>query len=119
MDHDKLVEELQRLQEWLSKHDPTNEQYETVLDRFIKLARFETEYNEACDKLCERADKSSDAEDRRKMEKRQAWWDLIKIFATTTFSTVCSAALIVVTGKIEQNAILGQHQWQLIPKLKR
>ena len=118
MDHDKLVEEVQRLQNWLADHDPVTEEYATVEKRFIELTRLEMEFDEACDKLCERADKSSDAAARRRLEKRQAWWDLIKMGFTTVCSTACSAALIVVTGKMEQQAILGQHQWSLIPKPK-
>ena len=154
MDHDKLVEEVQRLQNWLSDHDPSDEKYEVILGRLIKLTKLGIEFDEACDKQLERQDKleietnksskeielrerelnlkeqelklknrldSLRAEEtanemlaRRKAEKRQAVWDLIKI----ALSTACSASLIVMTGKVEQQAILGQHQWSLIPKVK-
>ena len=147
MDHDKLVEEVQRLQNWLAEHEPTDENYGVVLDRLGKLSRLGIEFDEACDKQLERQDKLelerdridreldlkekeielkntlemdkvednlAEAAARRRIEKRQAWGELIKIVLSTT----CSAALIIVTGKIEQHAILGQHQWALIPKGK-
>ena len=57
MDHEKLVEEVQRLQDWLAQHDPASEDYETVLGRLIKLTKIGIEFDEACDKQCERQDK--------------------------------------------------------------
>ena len=58
------------------------------------------------------AEANADMAARRRAEKKQAWWELIKIPLTA----ICSGALIVVTGRVEQHAILGQHQWSLIPK---
>lgn len=147
MDHDMLIEEVQKLQKWLEEHDPTHENYAMVEDRLIKLVKLGIEYDEACDKQLDRQNRldldrekqerefdlkekdielkngleamkldngSEEAANRRKLEKRQAWWDLIKI----GLQFGCSAALIVVTGHLEQNVILGQHKWSLIPKPK-
>ena len=57
----------------------------------------------------------AEADARRKAEKRQALWDIIKIL----LQILGSAALIVITGKIEQNVILGQHKWSWIQKLMK
>lgn len=147
MDHDKLIEEVQRLQEWLNENDPTTENYAHVEERLIKLVKLGIEFDEACDKQLERQDRldlerdktmreldlkekeielkngieamriednSVDAANRRRVEKRQAYWDLIK----TGLQIGGSAVLIVLTGLTEQHVILGQHKWSLIPKIK-
>ena len=147
MDHEMLVKELQRLQNWLNTHDPTTSEYFDVEERFVKLARLSMEFDEMCDKQLERQDKlelehqrmerefeikekdlefknelevkkrediSDEADVRRRIERRQAWWDLIKI----GLQIGGSAALIIITGNIEQNAILGHNKWSLIPKVK-
>ena len=145
MDHDKLVEELTRLQNLLNTLEPTSEEYSVVADRMVKLAKLGIELDDACDKQLERQDKldlerykidkefefkekelelkngieamkiednAADAAERRRTEKRQALWELIKI----ALQLGGSAALICVTGKIEQGVILGHNKWSLIPK---
>lgn len=57
-------------------------------------------------------DNAADFAARRRAEKRQALWDLIKI----GLQFGGSAALIIITGHTEQAVILGQHKWSLIPK---
>lgn len=54
-----------------------------------------------------------EAVERRRAEKRQAKWELLKIVLQIIGCAVC----VVVTGKIEQNVIIGQHKWGWIPKL--
>ena len=147
MDHDKLVTELNRLQDMISNTDPTSEEYARIEERMIRLAKLCIELDEACDKQLERQDRlevdrlkvereldlrekeielkndlevmkandgvANDAA-RRRAEKRQAWWELIKIGLQVSGS----AALILITGNVEQNAILGHNKWSLIPKVK-
>lgn len=152
MDHDKLVEEMQRLQNTLAELDTTSDAYDVVLGRLAKLNKIGIEFDEACDKQCERQIKLQNEEDnsskeydlkvreldirereieqkavieaqkidenaaefaaRRRIEKWQAIWDLVKM----GLATGCTAALIVFTGRTEQHAILGQHQWSLLTK---
>ena len=147
MDHDKLVEELTRLQNLLNTLEPTSEEYMAVEDRMVKLAKLVIELDDACDKQLERQDKldlerykidkefefkdkelelkngieamkiednAVDAAERRKVEKHQAYRELIKI----GLQFAGSIAMIVVTGKIEQGVILGHNKWSLIPKPK-
>ena len=147
MDREKLAKEIQRLQDILAGMEPDSEPYMTIARRLSEYVKTMMEYDEACDKQCERQDKldlererltkefelkvkelelkcsieTKKAEDskveataRRRAEKRQALWDIIKIL----LQIVGSAALIIVTGKTEQSVILGQHKWSLIPKVK-
>jgi len=146
MDRDKLGKEIERLQDVLRNLDPNDEVYGSVVERIIKLTKLQMEYDELCDKQIDRQnrfeldqEKSNeqielekeklemsirleekkfekdlmDVARQRKITRWQAIWDLVKILLTTG----CTVALIVVTGRIEQSAILGQHQWSLIPKL--
>ena len=146
MDRDKLAKEIERLQDALANLGPDKEQYRTVLECMIKSLKMQMEYDELCDKQIERQnkfelekdrlyqeyelkkreldwrikmeekklkDEVDEAANRRHVEKRQVIWDLIKIGLTTG----CTVLIIWFTGKIEQGAILGQHQWSLIPKL--
>lgn len=53
-----------------------------------------------------------EAFNRRKAEKKQAWWDLAKLGV----SGFITAGLILVTKKSEEAVIFGQHVWSLIPK---
>ena len=57
---------------------------------------------------------STEAANRRRAERRQAIWDIIKLLA----QILGSAALIAFTGKIEQGVIIGQHKWSVIPRFK-
>ena len=57
MDHDKLNEEVQRLQDWLSTHDETDPNYDSVLARLTKLTDTGMKYDELCDKQLERQDR--------------------------------------------------------------
>lgn len=147
MDRDLLAQEIQKLQKWLNEHDATEDNYQIVEDRMIKLAKLCFELDESCDKQNDRQNKSdlekykmdqefelklkeielkyhlenskieNDSKEyaaRRRAEKRQALWDLIKI----GLQVGGSAALIIITGNLEQNVIIGQHKWSLIPKIK-
>lgn len=147
MDHDKLVTIIQKLQDWLTEHTPTDDGYSQVEELLIKLVKLEIDFNEACDKQLERQNKfelerdksnreldlkekeielkngieamklednSNDTKNRRRMEKYQAGWDIAKI----VLQGACTGLLIVLTGVTEQQVILGQHKWSLIPKFK-
>lgn len=125
IDQEKLVEELDRLQDWLSKHEPNSDEYATVVKRLAELLKLGIDDEKAHDDQIERHDKFEleedklklnriEADEKRMAEKRQAWFELIKI----GLSTMSTLALIVATGHIEQNVILGQHKWSLIPKPK-
>lgn len=161
MDHDKLVEEQERLQKLLATYGPTTDEYAKVEERLIKLAKLEFEFNESSDKQNERLNKfelerekikqefskqnrelefkmqelklkekelelrngleamklednAEEARNRRRAEKRQAWFDLGKI----VLQIGGTAALIGLTGKIEQGVIFGHNKWSLIPKPK-
>lgn len=57
-------------------------------------------------------DAAEEAFNRRKAEKRQAWWDLGKLGV----SGFITAGLILVTKKAEEAVIFGQHVWSFIPK---
>lgn len=57
-------------------------------------------------------DAAEEAFNRRRAEKKQAWWDLAKLGA----SGLITAGLILVTKKSEEAVIFGQHVWSLIPK---
>ena len=147
MDRDLLAQEIQKLLKWLNEHEATEENYAIVEDRLIKLAKLCIELDDSCDKQNDRQNRSdldkykidkefelklqeiklkydlenskveNDSKEyaaRRKAEKRQAWWDLIKI----GLQVGGSAALIIITGNLEQNVIIGHHKWSLIPKIK-
>ena len=147
MDRDLLAQEIQKLLKWLNEHEATEENYAIVEDRLIKLAKLCIELDDSCDKQNDRQNKAdlekykmdqefelklkeielkyhlenskveNDSKEyaaRRRAEKRQAWWDLIKI----GLQVGGSAALIIITGNLEQNVIIGQHKWSLIPKIK-
>lgn len=125
IDQDKLAEEIERLQGWLASHDPASEQYAFVQGNLSKLVKLSLEVKEAHDSEIERHDRNLIEEDklrlqriederRRHSEIRQILWDLVKM----GFSTAMSFLLILGTGHIEQNVILGQHKWALIPKPK-
>ena len=125
IDKDKLAEEIERLQEWLGENDPETKEYEAVSKRLTELVKLGMDVEKAHDDQIERHDRVSleedklrlnqiEADEKRRAEKRQAWFELIKI----GISTASTLALIVATGHIEQNVILGQHKWSLIPKPK-
>lgn len=125
IDRDKLDKEGDRLQDWLSAHDPASEEYSFVQKRLTELVRLSLEVDEAHDKEIERHDKfelevdklkleADETQRRRRSEIREVLWDLTKM----GFSTAMSFLLILGTGHIEQNVILGQHKWSLIPKPK-
>ena len=125
IDRDKLDKEGDRLQDWLSVHDPASEEYSFVQKRLTELVRLSLEVDEAHDKEIERHDKfelevdklkleAEESRRRRRSEIREVLWDLTKM----GFSTAMSFLLILGTGHIEQNVILGQHKWSLIPKPK-
>lgn len=125
IDRDKLDKEGDKLQDWLSAHDPASEEYSFVQKRFIDLVRLSLEVEDAHDKGIERHDKfeleldklkleAEETQRRRHAEIRAILWDLTKM----GFSTAMSFLLILGTGHIEQNVILGQHKWSLIPKPK-
>lgn len=125
IDRDKLDKEGDRLQDWLSAHDPASEEYSFVQKRLTELVRLSLEVDDAHNKEIERHDKfelevdklkleADETQRRRRSEIREVLWDLTKM----GFSTAMSFLLILGTGHIEQNVILGQHKWSLIPKPK-
>lgn len=125
IDRDKLDKEGDRLQDWLSAHDPATEEYSFVQKRLTELVRLGLEIEDAHDKGVERQEKMDleynkvklDADElqrKRRSEIREILWDLTKM----GFSTAMTFLLILGTGHIEQNVILGQHKWSLIPKPK-
>ena len=102
IDQDKLAEEIERLQEWLNENDPSSKEYEAVSKRFTELVKLGLEVEKAHDDQIERHDRVSleedklrrnqiEADEKRRAEKRQAWFELIKI----GISTVSTLALIV------------------------
>ena len=125
IDCDKLDKEGDRLQDWLGTHDPASEDYQFVQKRLIDLVKLSLEVDEAHVKEVERHDKfeleidklkleADETERRRRAEIREILWELVKM----GFSTAMTFMLILGTGHIEQNVILGQHKWSLIPKPK-
>ena len=125
IDRDKLDKEGDRLQDWLSAHDPASEEYSFVQKRLTELVRLSLEVDDAHNKEIERHDKfelevdklkleADETQRKRRSEIRELLWDLTKM----GFSTAMSFLLIIGTGHIEQNVILGQHKWSLIPKPK-
>lgn len=125
IDRDKLDKEGDRLQDWLNAHDPASEEYSFVQKRLTELVRLSLEVDDAHNKEIERHDKfelevdklkleADETQRRRRSEIREVLWDLTKM----GFSTAMSFLLILGTGHIEQNVILGQHKWSLIPKPK-
>ena len=65
MDYDKLNQEILRLQDLLAKYeDPADEGYMALLKVFNNYTKMKMEYDEACDKQCERQNKL-DLEHRR------------------------------------------------------
>ena len=146
MDRDKLVEEIDRLQNVAKELNPTEEGHKAVLEAIIKLTKLQMEYDDLCAKQLDREDRFELEKDKTmeelelrmkelefqiKMEEKKlddeikeaarqkrvafvrAIWDIVKI----CLSTGCTLLLIWFTGHVEQSAILGQHQWSLIPKL--
>lgn len=125
IDRDKLDKEGDRLQDWLCAHDPATEEYSFVQKRLTELVKLSLEIEEAHDKGIERHERMDleynkvklDADElqrKRRAEIREILWDLTKM----GFSTAMTFLLILGTGHIEQNVILGQHKWSLIPKPK-
>ena len=166
MDRDKLVKEIEKLQELLSKiEDKDGEKYLILAKRLSEHIKMLMEFDETCDKQNERLNKynfeqkkfdknleferekfekekelerekfanelelkrkeleakmeferykynenTKESAARRKAEKRQAIWDIIKLLV----QIIGSGILIAFTGKIEQTVILGQHKWSWI-----
>lgn len=171
--HDGLVRESTRALDKLGDLEPTDQKYEDVEERALKLIDAEIKHSEFADKQNERQAKldiektkmdneftiknreldirekeltvkekeldlkgremdlkekeldmktrlefqkageaNSDLIARRRADKLQAWWEIIKI----PLGAACTGALIVLTGNVEQHAILGQHQWSLLSK---
>ena len=146
MDRDKMAQEINRLQDVINGLDPKTDDYKFVLESMTRLTKMMMEYDELCAKQIERDDKFElesekttkeldirmkelefkirqeekkledeikEAARQRKVAVAKAVWDIVKIVLTTG----CTVFLIWFTGHIEQSAILGQHQWSLIPKL--
>lgn len=146
MDNDKIIAEINRIQEKLDKCDPVEERYSILLGILTRLVKMKSDNDEACDKQNERQDKLSlererllkelelkskelelkygieaiklekdtgEAANRRREERRHAIWDIIKILA----QIIGSIAVIIVTGKVEENVLIGNHKWSVIQKL--
>ena len=146
MDRDKMAQEINRLQDVINGLDPKTDDYKFVLESMTRLTKMMMEYDELCAKQIERDDKFElesekttkeldirmkelefkirqeekkfedeikEAARQRKVTVAKAVWDIAKIALTTG----CTVLLIWFTGHVEQSAILGQHQWSLIPKL--
>ena len=146
MDRDKMAQEINRLQDVINGLDPKTDDYKFVLESMTKLTKMMMEYDELCAKQIERDDRLElesdktmkeldirmkelefkirqeekkfedeikEAARQRKVAVAKAVWDIVKIALTTG----CTVLLIWFTGHVEQSAILGQHQWSLIPKL--
>ena len=146
MDRDKMAQEINRLQDVINGLDPKTDDYKFVLESMTRLTKMMMEYDELCAKQIERDDKFElesekttkeldirmkelefkirqeekkfedeikEAARQRKVAVAKAVWDIAKIALTTG----CTVLLIWFTGHVEQSAILGQHQWSLIPKL--
>lgn len=146
MDNDKIIAEINKIQGMLDKCDPMEESYNILLGVLAKLVKMKSDNDEACDKQNERQDKLSlererllkelelktkelelkygieakklekdtgEAANRRREERRHAIWDIIKILA----QIIGSIAVIIVTGKVEENVLIGNHKWSVIQKL--
>lgn len=82
------------------------------LEKEIELKLKELELKYALEEKKVKAD-SEEAARRRRAEKRNAIWDIIKLLV----QIIGSAALIAFTGKIEQSVIIGNHKWSLLQKI--
>lgn len=146
MDNDKIIAEINKIQGMLDKCDPMEERYNILLGVLAKLVKMKSDNDEVCDKQNERQDKLSlerekllkelelktkelelkygieakklekdtgEAANCRREERRHAIWDIIKILA----QIIGSIAVIIVTGKVEENVLIGSHKWSVIQKL--
>ena len=82
------------------------------LEKEVELKLKELELRYALEEKKVKAD-SEEAARRRRAEKRNAIWDIIKLLV----QIIGSAALIAFTGKIEQSVIIGNHKWSLLQKI--
>jgi len=146
MDNDKITAEINKIQGMLEKCDPVEEHYSILLGILARLVKMKSDNDEACDKQNERQNKfdlererlmkelelktkelelkygieakklekdNGEAANRRREERRHAIWDIIKILA----QIIGSIAVIIVTGKVEENVLIGNHKWSVIQKL--
>ena len=146
MDNDKITAEINKIQGMLEKCDPVEERYGILLGILARLVKMKSDNDEACDKQNERQNKfdlererlmkelelktkelelkygieakklekdNGEAANRRREERRHAIWDIIKILA----QIIGSIAVIIVTGKVEENVLIGNHKWSVIQKL--
>lgn len=146
MDNDKITAEINKIQGMLEKCDPVEERYGILLGILARLVKMKSDNDEACDKQNERQNKfdlererlfkelelktkelelkygieakklekdNGEAVNRRREERRHAIWDIIKILA----QIIGSIAVIIVTGKVEENVLIGNHKWSVIQKL--
>lgn len=121
INREKLEKEIERLQDWLEDHDPATDGYAFVQERLTKLVKLSLEIDDAHNREVERHDEYELKIDKLKLEYeeaqrkwraeiRQILWELVKM----GFSSVLTFLLILGTGFIEQNVILGQHKFGFI-----
>lgn len=119
MEYDEFSDKLNERQDKLDIEKDKIKGERDLKDKDLELKSRELDLKEKELELKNNVDNQkiqNDAEEakaRRKHEKRQAVWEIIKIGV----STVATGVLIICTGKAEEAAILGQHKWSLIPKV--